>query len=74
MLLAAPGFDFSQEVVLKARVKRRTTRMLQQMPWFAIVRSPVMVDVIETELGRIIRVRVSRIKVTRGSSDEPWFD
>ena len=33
------------------------------MPWDIIVRSPVKVDVFDAELGRIIEVRVPRIKV-----------
>ena len=44
------------------------------MPWAVIVRSPVMVDVLDAELDRIVRVRDLRIKVRRRSWDEPWFD
>ena len=44
------------------------------MPWGAIVRSPVFVDVLDAELCRIARVQVRCIKVWRQSSDEPWFD
>ena len=44
------------------------------MPWGAIVRSAVMVDVLDAELGRIIEVRVPSIKVRKRSGDEPWFD
>ena len=45
-----------------------------QMTWSAIVRSPVMVDVLDAKLGRIIEVRVSSVKVRRRSGDRPWFD
>ena len=44
------------------------------MPWEAIVRSPIMVDVLDAELGRIIEVKVPSIKVRRYSGDEPWLD
>mgnify|MGYP006897223835 CR=1 FL=1 len=40
----------------------------------AIVRSPVMVDVLDEELGRIIELRVLSVKVRRRSGDEQWFD
>ena len=43
------------------------------MSWGAIVRSPVMVDVLDAVLGRIVRVRVPRIEGRRRSGDEPWF-
>ena len=33
-----------------------------------------MIDLLVAELGRIVRVRVLRIKVRRRSGDEPWFD
>ena len=46
MSLGAPSFDFSQDVVLKSRLTWRAVRSdVAQMPWVAIVRSPVMVDV-----------------------------
>ena len=44
------------------------------MNYGAIFCSPVMVDVLNTELGRIIEVRVPSVKVRRRSCDEPWFD
>ena len=63
LALGAPGFDFSQEVVLKSRVNWRAVRSdVAHMPWGAIVRSPVMVDVLNKELGRIIEVRVPSVK------------
>ena len=40
----------------------------------AIVQSPVMVDVLDEELGRIIEVGVPSVKVRRLSGDEPWFN
>ena len=43
------------------------------MLWGVIVCSPVMIDVLDAELGRIVRVRVPRIKVTRKSGDGSWF-
>ena len=39
-----------------------------------IVHSPVMVDVFGYLVGRIIRVKVPIIKISRRSGDEPWFD
>ena len=73
--LGAPDFYFSQEVVLKSRVNWRTVSSdVAQMPWGAIVFSPVMVDDLDAEIGRIIEVRVPSIKVRWRSGDEPWFD
>ena len=43
------------------------------MPWGVIGRSPVVVDVLDTKLRRIVRVLVYRIRVRR-SCDEPLFD
>ena len=46
--LGAPGFDFSQDVVLKSRVNWRTVCSdVTQMLWGIIVRSPVMVNVLD---------------------------
>ena len=57
MLLAAPGFDFSQEVVLKSSVNWRVVRSdVAQMLWGVIVRSTVMIDILDAELGGIVRV------------------
>ena len=39
-----------------------------------VVRSPVMADLLDAELGRIIEFTVPSIKVKRRSCDEPWFD
>ena len=70
--LGARCFDFSQEVVLKSRVNWQNIRStVAQMPWGAIVRSPVMVDVLDVKLGRIVRDHVPRIEVRRRSGDEP---
>ena len=55
--LGAPGFNFCQEVVLKSRVNwRAVCSDVAQMPWGVNVRSPVMVDVLDVEIGRIIEV------------------
>ena len=43
------------------------------MPWGVIDRSSVLVDVLDAEFGRIIRVRVPRLKVKRQSGDKPGF-
>ena len=73
--LGAPGFDFSYEVVLKSRVNwRAVCSAVAQMPWGVIVRCPLMFDVLDEELGRIIEVRVLSIKVRRHSGDELRFD
>ena len=62
--------DFSQEVLLKSRVNWRAVRSdVAQMPWGVIVRSPVMVDVLNAELDRIIEVKAPSIKVRRRSGD-----
>ena len=44
------------------------------MPRCVIVRSPVMVDVLDAVLGRIVRVSVSSNKVGMRPGEEPWFD
>ena len=44
------------------------------MTWGFIVRNPVMVDVLDEELGRIVRLQDPLIKVRRRSGDESWFD
>ena len=73
--LGAPGFDFTQEVVLTSIVNCRVVRSdVAQMPLGVIACSPVMVDVLDVELGRIIEVRVTSTKVRGRSGDESWFD
>ena len=48
--------------MLKSRVNWRAIRSdVAQMPWGVIVGSPIMVDVLDAELERIIKVRVPRI-------------
>ena len=44
-----------------------------RMPLGFIVRSTVMVDVLDAELGEIVRVSVPCIRVRRRSDDKPWF-
>ena len=44
------------------------------MLWGVIVCSSVIVDFLDAELGKIVRVRVLRIKVRRRSVDELWLD
>ena len=66
MSLGAPGFDSSLEVELKSTVNWRAVRLdVARVTWGAIVRSLVMVDVLDVELGRIIEVIVPSIKVRR---------
>ena len=70
--LGAPGYDFSQEVVLKSRVNcRAVLSYVAQMTWGAIVRSLVMVDVLDAELGRIIEFRVPSVKVNACYANAP---
>ena len=70
--LGAPCFDFGQVVVLKSTVNWRAVRLdVAQMLWGVIVRSSVMVDVLDAELSRIIEVGVTSVKVRRRSGDEP---
>ena len=47
---------------------------IAQVSWVAIYHSPVLVDDLDAELGRIDRVRVPNIEVRRRSGDETWFD
>ena len=67
--------DFRQDDVLKPRVNWRPVRSdVEQMPWGAIACSPVMVDILDAVLVRIIDVRIPRIEVRMHSGDDPWFD
>ena len=66
----APGFVVYQEVVLKSRVNWQVVRSdVAQMPWGVIIHSPVIGDVLDTELGKIIRI--PSIEAKRRSGDEP---
>ena len=70
--LGAPGFDLSQEVVLKSRMNWRAVRSdIAQMPWGVIVRSPVMVQFfLVWSLVGLSEVRFISIKVRSRSGDE----
>ena len=47
---------------MKSKVNWRAVRSdVAQMPWDVIVRGPVMVDVLDSELGMIINVGVPSI-------------
>ena len=68
----APGFDFSQEVVLKSKMNWRAVR--SDVALGMSLSAAVMVDVLDAELGRMGRTRASPIKITGQSGDKPRFD
>ena len=60
---------------MKSKVNWRAVRSdVAQMPWNAIVRRPVMVEVLDAELGKIIEDMVLSVKDRRRFCDETWFD
>ena len=75
MTVGATCFDFSQEVVLKSRVRWQAVRSNVKTDAFGChcADSFVMADGLNAELGKIVRDRVSRIKARRRSGDKLYL-